>query len=144
MVNSKKSLTVVAAALADSEGRVLVQQRPQGTALAGLWEFPGGKVEPGETPEDALVRELDEELGITVDTAHLVAVTFATVDTPERALVLLLYGVRVWTGEPRALHATALRWERPQDMSALPMPPADYPMVGLLQAWLENGEVPLR
>ena len=144
MVNSKKSLTVVAAALADSEGRVLLQQRPPGTALAGLWEFPGGKVEPGETPEEALVRELDEELGICVDASGLVPITFATVDMPDRVLILLLFGCRAWQGEPAALHATALRWAHPQDMVALPMPPADYPMVSLLHAWLERGEAPLR
>jgi 8-oxo-dGTP diphosphatase len=144
MVNSKNSLTVVAAALPNSEGRVLLQQRPEGTAMAGLWEFPGGKVEPGESPEEALVRELHEELGIVVKAENLVPITFATVNTGDKALILLLYGCREWRGEPAPLHATALRWEHPDAMAALPMPPADYPMIGLLQAWLGMGEAPLR
>lgn len=144
MVNSKNSLTVVAAALPDSEGRVLLQQRPAGTAMAGLWEFPGGKVEPGESPEAALVRELHEELGIGVKPENLEPITFATVNAGDKALILLLYGCRTWQGEAVALHATALRWEHPDAMAALPMPPADYPMVSLLQAWLGRGEAPLR
>jgi 8-oxo-dGTP diphosphatase len=144
MVNSKNSLTVVAAALPDNEGRVLLQQRPEGSAMAGLWEFPGGKVEPGESPEAALVRELHEELGIAVNPETLVPITFATVNAGDKALILLLYGCPDWVGEPVALHATALRWERPVSMDALPMPPADYPMVALLQAWLERRAAPLR
>ena len=127
-------LPVVAAAMVDLEGRVLLQQRPEGKSLAGLWEFPGGKVEPGETPETALIRELEEELGITVPHACLAPAAFASAPLGDRHLVLLLYITRKWTGVPRALEATALRWVRPSAMHGLPMPPADRPLIGLLDA----------
>ncbi|MGW8281269.1 (deoxy)nucleoside triphosphate pyrophosphohydrolase [Sphingomonas aurantiaca] len=127
-------LPVVAAAMVDLEGRVLLQQRPEGKSLAGLWEFPGGKVEPGETPEAALIRELEEELGIAVPHACLAPAAFASAQLGDRHLVLLLYITRKWTGVPRALEATALRWVRPSEMHALPMPPADRPLIGLLDA----------
>ena len=127
-------LPVVAAALVDVEGRVLLQQRPPGKSLAGLWEFPGGKVEPGETPEAALIRELEEELAIVVPHACLAPATFASAPLGDRHLLLLLYITRKWTGVPRALEATALRWVRPNEMHALPMPPADRPLIGLLDA----------
>ena len=127
-------LPVVAAALVDLEGRVLLQQRPKGKSLAGLWEFPGGKIEPGETPEAALIRELEEELAIVVPHACLAPATFASAPLGERHLLLLLYITRKWTGVPRALEATALRWVRPNEMHALPMPPADRPLIGLLDA----------
>jgi 8-oxo-dGTP diphosphatase len=125
-------LPVVAAALVDLEGRVLLQQRPEGKSLAGLWEFPGGKIEPGETPEAALIRELEEELAIVVPHACLAPATFASAPLGDRHLLLLLYITRKWTGLPRALEATALRWVRPNEMHALPMPPADRPLIGLL------------
>lgn len=127
-------LPVVAVALVDSDGRVLVQQRPAGKALAGLWEFPGGKVESGESPESALVRELNEELGISVATACLAPATFASMVVGDRHLLLLLYIARKWTGTPQPLEAAALRWVRPVDMHALDMPPADRPLIGLLEA----------
>lgn len=127
-------LPVVAAALVDLEGRVLLQQRPEGKSLAGLWEFPGGKVEPGETPEAALIRELEEELAIAVPHACLAPAAFASAPLGDRHLLLLLYITRKWTGVPRALEATALRWVRPNEMHALPMPPADRPLIGLLDA----------
>ena len=127
-------LPVVAAALVDLEGRVLLQQRPEGKSLAGLWEFPGGKVEAGESPEAALIRELEEELAITVPQACLAPATFASAPLGDRHLLLLLYITRKWTGVPRALEATALRWARPNEMHALPMPPADRPLIGLLDA----------
>ncbi|MCK8457163.1 MULTISPECIES: (deoxy)nucleoside triphosphate pyrophosphohydrolase [Sphingomonas] len=127
-------LPVVAAALVDLEGRVLLQQRPEGKSLAGLWEFPGGKIEPGETPEGALIRELEEELGIAVPQACLAPAAFASAPLGDRHLVLLLYVTRKWTGVPRALEATALQWVRPSAMHALPMPPADRPLIGLLDA----------
>ena len=126
-------LTVVAAALIDADGRVLVQQRPAGGTLAGLWEFPGGKVEAGETPEDALVRELEEELAITVPCKCLFPATFASAPLDDRHLLLLLYICRKWTGVPRALAAAALKWVRPVDLHALAMPPADLPMIGALE-----------
>ncbi len=127
-------LMVVAAALVDADGRVLVQQRPPGTSMAGLWEFPGGKIEPGETPEAALVRELHEELGIVVDHTCLAPAAFASEALGDRHLLLLLYALRKWTGIPEARHATALRWLRPVQLHTLAMPPADRPLIGLLEA----------
>jgi 8-oxo-dGTP diphosphatase len=129
-------LPVVAVALVDGDGRVLVQQRPQGTAMAGLWEFPGGKIEPGEVPEAALIRELREELGIDVEAACLAPATFASAPLGDRHLLLLLFACRKWVGQPQALHASALRWLRPIEMHGLAMPPADRPLIGLIEALL--------
>jgi 8-oxo-dGTP diphosphatase len=128
------TLTVVAAALVDGDGRVLLQQRPQGGAMAGLWEFPGGKVEEGERPESALVRELREELGIRVEERALSPAAFASADNADRHMLLLLYLCHRWAGTPKPLHAEALAWLRPSDMGAVPMPPADEPLV----SWLEK------
>ena len=128
------SLVVVAAALVDSDGRLLVQQRPEGTSMAGLWEFPGGKREVGETPEQALVRELAEELAIDVDHSCLAPACFASDMLGDRHLLLLLYVCHKWRGTPMAQHATALRWVRPVELYALDMPPADKPLIGLLEA----------
>ena len=125
---------VVAAALVDGAGRVLLQQRPPGKMMAGLWEFPGGKVEPGESPEAALVRELEEELGIKVREGALAPLTFASAALEGRHLLLLLYLCRIWRDDPRALDAAALRWVRPADMRALAMPPADQPFIAVLEA----------
>jgi 8-oxo-dGTP diphosphatase len=126
-------LPVVAAALIDPAGRVLMQQRPVDKAHGGLWEFPGGKVEPGESPEAALVRELREELDISVDVAALTPATFASVPVDGgRHLLLLLYAVSGWTGVPRAIEASALRWGLPADLASLPMPPADIPLLAAL------------
>lgn len=127
-------LMVVAAAMVDADGRVLVQQRPPGKAMAGLWEFPGGKVDAGETPEAALIRELAEELGIEAEAACLAPATFASEMLGERHMILLLFTLRKWRGIPRALHASALRWVRPIELHALEMPPADRPLIGLLDA----------
>jgi 8-oxo-dGTP diphosphatase len=124
---------VVAAALVDDTGRVLVQQRPPGKQMAGLWEFPGGKVETGETPEDALVRELNEELGIVVDPAALNPATFASEKLGDRHLLLLLYVCRSWSGDPAALDAVALKWVTLADMRTLAMPPADAPFIAALE-----------
>lgn len=129
-------LFVVAAALVDRQGRVLLQQRPVDKALAGLWEFPGGKVEPDESPEAALVRELHEELAITVDPAALTALTFASMPLPERHLLLLLYVCREWRGTPQPLAASALAWHEPAAMRAVAMPPADLPFIDALEAAL--------
>lgn len=129
---------VVAAALIDGEGRVLLQQRPAGKALAGLWEFPGGKLEPGETPEAALIRELHEELAITVTPEALEPAGFATEPLPGRHLLLLLYVVRSWSGTPLALEADGLIWCPPKRMGAWPMPPADGPLVRQLVAYLAD------
>ena len=125
-------LTVVAAALIARDGRVLVQQRPAGKSLAGLWEFPGGKVERGEAPAAALVRELEEELGIAVDPADCHPLTFASEALADRHLLLLLYRVDRWRGEPRALEAPALRWATATELADLPMPPADRPLIAAL------------
>lgn len=127
-------LVVVAAALVDRDGRLLVQQRPEGLSMAGLWEFPGGKLEPGETPEQALIRELEEELAIDVDHACLAPACFASEPLGDRHLLLLLYVCRKWRGTPVAQHASALRWVRPVELHGLAMPPADKPLIGLLEA----------
>jgi len=133
-VQKNPTMMVVAAALVDAEGRVLLQQRSSHRAMAGLWEFPGGKVEPGELPEAALVRELEEELGVAIDAASLVPAAFASAPLGERHMILLLYICRAWRGTPRPLDAAALRWARPTQMTALAMPPADIPLIGLLEA----------
>ena len=127
-------LLVVAAALVDADGRVLLQQRPPGRAMAGLWEFPGGKVEEGEVPEAALIRELDEELGIQTHASCLAPAAFASEPLGDRHLLLLLYICRKWQGLAQPNHATALQWVRPAQMYALDMPPADLPLIGLLDA----------
>jgi len=127
-------LIVVAAALIDGDGRVLVQQRPLGKAMAGLWEFPGGKVEPGELPEAALIRELREELGIETQSACLAPACFASEPLGDRHMLLLLYVCRKWRGIPQALEAPAIRWVRTVELHGLDMPPADGPLIGLLEA----------
>ena len=129
-------LPVVAVALVDSDGRVLVQQRPADKDMAGLWEFPGGKIDRGETPELALVRELKEELGIDTEQACLAPAAFASAPLGERHLLLLLYVCRKWRGIPQPLEGGALRWVRPVALHGLDMPPADRPLIGLLEALL--------
>ena len=126
------TMTVVAVALVGADGLVLLQQRAPHRSMAGLWEFPGGKVEEGETPEAALVRELAEELGIEVREDRLVPACFASAPVGERHMVLLLYLCRSWAGEPSPLDASALKWAHVTDMAALDMPPADVPLVELL------------
>jgi len=130
------TMLVVAAALADPEGRVLLQARPEGKAMAGLWEFPGGKVEPGEVPEHALARELREELGLEVDPSAFKPTAFASAPLFGKHMILLLYVARAWQGEPAALEGQGLAWVKPADMGALAMPPADVPLVEALQALL--------
>lgn len=132
-IGVKPLFPVVAVALIDADGRVLVQRRPAGKMFEGLWEFPGGKVEPGETPEEALVRELEEELAISVPCGCLFPATFASAPLGDRHLLLLLYTCRKWIGVPRALAAAGLRWVRPVELHALEMPPADAPLIGLLE-----------
>lgn len=131
--NTANLLIVTASAMIDPDGRVLVQQRPPGKPMAGLWEFPGGKVEAGETPERALIRELHEELGVTVDHSCLAPAVFASEPLGDRHLLLLVYALRKWSGVPTARHATALAWKRPIELHALEMPPADRPLIGLLE-----------
>ena len=129
-------LTVVALALIDPAGRVLMQQRPVHRAHGGLWEFPGGKVEAGEGPSAALVREIDEELGLIVAPEDLFPISFAAREdqTGERPLVLLLYGCRQWQGTPACEPGAALVWASPEDLAALPMPPLDVPLLAALIA----------
>lgn len=126
-------LLVSAAALVDDQGRILVQQRSHGRSMAGLWEFPGGKVEPGETPEHALVRELHEELGIDVDPDMLSPAVFGSEPLGDSHLLLLLYLCREWRGTPAALDADGLQWILPGDLRTLAMPPADIPMIAVLE-----------
>ena len=127
-----KLLLVVAVALIDIDGRVLVSQRPEGKSLAGLWEFPGGKVEPGERPEVALIRELGEELGIAVEEACLAPLTFASHAYPDMHLLMPLYVCRRWEGIAGPREGQALRWLRPGALRDLPMPPADAPLIPAL------------
>lgn len=133
MKKNPTALLVVAAALLRKDGAILLQKRPEGRAMAGLWEFPGGKLEAGETPEVALVRELDEELAIHVDAADLVPSCFASAAIGDRPLVLLLYICRKWTGEPVAVESPELGWFSVDAMVDLPMPPADVPLLALLR-----------
>ena len=124
-----KLVLVVAAALVDVDGRVLLAQRPKGKQLEGLWEFPGGKVDAGEQPEDALIRELGEELGIVVKAACLAPLTFASHSYDDFHLLMPLYVCRKWEGFVRPLDGQALKWVRPKDMRAYPTPPADEPLI---------------
>lgn len=133
------SIIVVAGALSDGQGRWLMQQRLPGRSMAGLWEFPGGKVEAGETLEQALGRELSEELGIVVDLEQLVPRSFSTAQLGDRQLLLLLYECRVWDGQPQALDAAQLGWFAPHEMDDLPMPAADVPLVAALRDWAQPG-----
>jgi len=127
-----KLLLVVAVALVDADNRVLIAQRPEGKQLAGLWEFPGGKIDPGERPEGALIRELQEELGITVKEACLAPLTFASFAYPDFHLLMPLYVCRRWSGTPRSAEGQALRWVRPGALRDLAMPPADAPLIPFL------------
>lgn len=124
-----KLLLVVACALIDSDNRILVAQRPEGKALAGLWEFPGGKLEPGERPEPALIRELAEELGITVKEECLAPLTFASFAYPEFHLLMPLYICRRWEGMVDSQEGQAIKWVRPGKLRDLAMPPADAPLI---------------
>ncbi len=133
---AKPHVLVAACALVDAEGRVLLAQRPPGKSLAGLWEFPGGKIDPGETPEEALVRELREELGIDTSESCLAPLAFASHDYDTFHLLMPLYVCRIWKGEAAAREGQTLRWVRPNQMAALPMPPADIPLVAILRDWL--------
>ncbi|MFG1348110.1 (deoxy)nucleoside triphosphate pyrophosphohydrolase [Xanthobacter autotrophicus] len=127
-----KITLVAACALVDADGRVLVAQRPEGKALAGLWEFPGGKVEPGERPEQTLIRELDEELGITVKEACLAPLTFASHAYETFHLLMPLWICRRWEGTIQRKEHQALQWLRPARLRDVPMPPADEPLIPAL------------
>jgi len=123
---------VVAVALIDRDGRILIAQRPEGKSMAGLWEFPGGKVEPGESPDAALIRELQEELGVDTRQSCLAPLTFASHAYDDFHLLMPLYVCRVWKGTPQAQEGQELAWVRPQRMRDYPMPPADAPLIALL------------
>lgn len=128
----KRLLLVAACALVDTDGRVLIAQRPQGKQLAGLWEFPGGKVEPGETPEECLVRELREEIGIETKIACLAPLTFASHSYDDFHLLMPLYVCRRFEGIPMPKEGQTLKWVRPRQMRDYPMPPADAPLIPFL------------
>jgi 8-oxo-dGTP diphosphatase len=127
---------VVACALVDTDGRVLICKRPEGKALAGLWEFPGGKVEPGEGPEAALIREMDEELGITITASCLAPFVFASHSYETFHLLMPLYLCRRWEGVVVAKEHAALAWVKPNALSDYAMPPADAPLVAYLRDFL--------
>lgn len=130
------TILVAACALIDSDGRVLLAQRPAGKSMAGLWEFPGGKVEAGERPEETLIRELKEELGIVVNEACLAPLTFASHCYPDFHLLMPLYVCRRWEGAVRGLEGQALAWVRPNRLREYPMPPADEPLISHLTTLL--------
>ena len=130
---ARKILLVAACALIDTDGRILLAQRPEGKNLAGLWEFPGGKVEPGETPEETLVRELQEELGITTRIACLAPLTFASHTYDDFHLLMPLYVCRRFEGIARGCEGQAIKWVRPASLRDYPMPPADEPLIPFLQ-----------
>jgi 8-oxo-dGTP diphosphatase len=129
---SVRLVLVAACALIDADGRVLIAQRPQGKSMAGLWEFPGGKVEPGEQPEQCLIRELKEELGIIVREECLAPLTFASHSYPDFHLLMPLYVCRRWEGIVTAQEQQALKWVRPGELKNYPMPPADEPLISHL------------
>lgn len=131
-----KLVLVSAVALIDADGRVLLAQRPPGKSMAGLWEFPGGKVEPGETPEAALIRELDEELGISTHASCLAPLTFASHAYPDFHLLMPLFACRRWQGTPVSREGQALTWARVSELRDYPMPPADVPLIAVLRDWL--------
>jgi 8-oxo-dGTP diphosphatase len=136
--STRRLVLVAAAALVDQKGRVLIAQRPADKALGGLWEFPGGKLEPGESPEAALVRELEEELGVKAARDALEPFDFASHAYEEFDLLMPLYLLRTWQGEPSAVEAQALAWVHPQQLGEYPMPPADEPLVSRMIARLKG------
>lgn len=131
-----KVVLVSAVALIDVDGRVLLAQRPAGKSMAGLWEFPGGKVEANETPEAALIRELQEELGIDTWASCLAPLTFASHTYPDFHLLMPLFACRRWQGDVQSREGQALKWVRPNDLRKYPMPPADIPLIPVLRDWL--------
>ena len=131
-----KIVLVSAVALIDPDGRVLLAKRPPGKSLAGLWEFPGGKVEPGETPEAALIRELKEELDIDTQASCLAPLTFASHSYPEFHLLMPLFACRRWQGIARPTEGQTLAWVKPNALRDYPMPPADLPLIPILRDWL--------
>ncbi len=131
-----KTVLVSAVALVDIDGRVLLAQRPEGKSMAGLWEFPGGKVESGETPEAALIRELREELGIDTSASCLAPLAFASHSYDDFHLLMPLFACRRWEGSVIPLEGQRLAWVRAGDLKSYPMPPADDPLIPILRDWL--------
>ncbi|MDP4796000.1 MAG: (deoxy)nucleoside triphosphate pyrophosphohydrolase [Rhodospirillales bacterium] len=131
-----KTVLVAAAALIDADGRVLIAKRPPGKSMAGLWEFPGGKVADGELPETALVRELAEELGLDITESCLAPFTFASHVYDDFHLLMPLYLCRIWKGQPTPLEGQEIKWVRPVRLADYPMPAADVPLVALLRDYL--------
>ncbi|MEP2531604.1 8-oxo-dGTP diphosphatase MutT [Shimia sp.] len=131
-----KTVLVSAVVLVDVDGRVLLAQRPQGKSMAGLWEFPGGKVEAGETPEDALIRELEEELGINTWESCLAPLTFASHKYDDFHLLMPLFICRKWEGTPTPIEGQKLRWSKPENLREFKMPPADIPLVPIIRDWV--------
>ncbi len=131
-----KIVLVAAVALIDADGRVLLAQRPEGKAMAGLWEFPGGKVETGESPETALIRELHEELGIETWTSCLAPLTFASHAYGDFHLLMPLFACRRWQGQVIPREGQGLAWVRAEKLADYPMPPADIPLIPILRDWL--------
>ena len=135
-MRARPLVLVAACALVDADGRVLVAQRPEGKPMAGLWEFPGGKLAPGETPEACLVRELEEELGVVTEPPCLAPLTFASHAYEGFHLLMPLYVCRVWKGEVAPREGQAMRWLRPRQLRELPMPAADLPLIPFLEELL--------
>ncbi|MGB0499128.1 MAG: 8-oxo-dGTP diphosphatase MutT [Rubricella sp.] len=131
-----KVVLVAAVALIDRDGRILLAQRPEGKSMAGLWEFPGGKVEPGETPEACLIRELHEELGIDTWQSCLAPLTFASHTYEDFHLLMPLYACRKWEGTPHGREGQTLAWARGNELRDYPMPPADVPLIPILRDWV--------
>jgi 8-oxo-dGTP diphosphatase len=131
-----KLVLVAAVALIDADGRVLIAERPEGRSMAGMWEFPGGKIEQGETPEAALIRELHEELGIETWASCLAPLSFASHAYPDFHLLMPLFACRRWQGTVTPREGQRLRWVHARDLSSYPMPPADLPLIPILRDWL--------
>jgi len=131
-----KIVLVAAVALIDADGRILLSRRPDGKPMAGLWEFPGGKVKPGETPENALIRELDEELGIDTWASCLAPLAFASHTYDDFHLLMPVFACRKWIGVARAREGQALAWVRASKLREYSMPPADLPLIPIIREWL--------
>ena len=136
MMSDLPIILVAAVALFDKDGRVLIAQRPEGKSMAGLWEFPGGKVETGEAPEQALIRELQEELAVDTVESCLAPFTFASHAYDDFHLLMPLYVCRKWQGKVAPVEGQALKWVLPMQLKEYPMPPADKPLIAMLRDWL--------